>query len=670
MQRTFVRHWPVAAVIIGLFANFALFDPIAQIAGNAAGALAVLPVALAAWWFGRRGRIAVSSVAALMNWLLLAGAADVPPLLAVAQAVLSGVIFGVVGMGVGYSQAARRQIAQLTSTDPVTGLPNRAALLREVSRRERAAPEADLVVAKLELIDLVQVSDTFGHDVTDELMRLASTRLGSAFGGEAYVSQNGHDRFTLLIPNGPLTDEAIASRLLATLDAPFTVRGAELRLSGRAGVGRRSEVGVGGPRLLHQVAVAVEKAGRTEQRWAAADAPGAKEDESRLQLLSALRLAINEGQLRLHYQPIVELPSRSIRGFEALARWQHPQRGLIPPSEFIPLAEQSGLIVPLTEWVLTEAIRQCRIWGAAGAEVGVSVNVGAKALTSASRLPELTARLLAEYRVDPALIVLEVTESDIMADPVRSIAVLRELKAIGVLVEIDDFGTGYSSLSYLQQLPIDGVKIDRSFITPLRDDTGTAAIVRAAINLSHALGLDAVAEGAEDEAVLELLASMGCDSAQGYVIARPMAANDVPAWIAAHATSPAGIPARQPLRLAEGESRGTILVVDDEHPFRLAAHRILTAHGYRVMHAATASEALRLSATHHDKIDLLLTDLFLSDWRGNDLAGHIRRSQPDLRVLIMSGDPAGAEQCGSDHFLVKPFSRQQLIAGVAGALAS
>jgi EAL domain-containing protein (putative c-di-GMP-specific phosphodiesterase class I)/GGDEF domain-containing protein len=669
MTKRLLRHWPFGAVVASLYVNFLLFDLVARVAGNAAGALVVLPIAMAAWWYGRRGSIAMSVIATALNWALLAGLADVAPLLAFWQALVAGIIFGLVGLIVGYGQATRRRITTLTWTDEVTGLPNRSALLREVERRERAARGADLAMGMLDLSELSGVSETFGYEVSDDMLAQIARRLAGACGG-AFVARNGPDRFTIL-PSDRLGDGAIAEQLLAALDAPFLIRGSELRVAGRVGVGRRSVVGAGGVGLLRAVNGAVEQANRTERRWSAAEAPNTSYGVGRLDLLSALGKAISGGQLRLHYQPIIDLPSRSVRGFEALVRWQHPDRGLVSPGEFIPLAEQSGLIVPLTEWVLTEAIRQCRTWNAAGVQVGVSINVGAKALTGGSRLPRLTARLLDQYRMDPAKVTLEVTESEMMSDPVSSIAVLRELKALGVRVEIDDFGTGYSSLSYLQQLPIDGVKIDRSFITPLRDDTATAAIVRAAIELSHALGLDAVAEGVEDDALLKLLTSMGCDSAQGFSIARPMAANDVPAWVMSHMPAGAAAPfAREPRPATTGGATGTILVVDDEHSFRLAAHRILSARGYRVINAATASEALRLSTSHVGKIDLLLTDLFLSDWRGNDLAVQIRRSQPALRVLIMSGDPDGAEHAGSDHFIAKPFSRQQLVTGVARALAA
>ncbi len=425
--------------------------------------------------------------------------------------------------------------------------------------------------------------------------------------------------------------------------------------------------------LVRRAEIALDEAKATNRAVAVATPRSEQQRLSRLDTFAGLRAAIANGELRLHYQPILELPSTKISGVEALVRWQHPERGLLAPGEFISVAEQSGLIVPLTRWVLDEALRQSRAWSDAGWPMRVAVNVGAKSLDRSAGLPALVKELLQRHAVDPDLLVLEVTESDVMTDPEQAIACLRELKGLGVHLEIDDFGTGYSSLTYLQKLPLDAVKIDRSFITPLFVDAGTSAIVRAAIELSHALGLETVAEGVEDQAVVEMLAAMGCDFAQGYVFARPMAADKLVAWLASRASYQ--VPEPTPLvretapAMASGGPSRTVLVVDDEHPFRISAHRILTAQGFNVLHAATASEALRLCATHRGDIDLVLTDLFLTDWQGHKLAMHLKQMYPELRVMFMSGDPAGIQHVGDARFLSKPFSRQQLVTSVAGALS-
>jgi len=459
--------------------------------------------------------------------------------------------------------------------------------------------------------------------------------------------------------------------VLATITAPFKVAGAEVHLEARVAVARYPDHADSAPELVRRVEIALDEAKTKNRTTVVASARSEQEHLSRLETFAGLRAAIANGELRLHYQPIVELPSTSVVGVEALVRWQHPQRGLLAPGEFIPVAEQSGLIVPLTNWVLNEALRQSRAWSDAGRPIRIAVNVGAKALARSVSLAATLDGLLRSYGVDPRLIALEVTESDVMADAEHAIASLRELKALGVRIEVDDFGTGYSSLAYLQKLPLDGVKIDRSFITPLFADSSTSAIVRAAIELSHALGLETIAEGVEDQAVVEMLGAMGCDSAQGYAFARPMPADALVEWMTAHATGtePARAGSIAPSPVRAELSSGTVLVVDDEHPFRVSAHRILTAQGYNVLHAATASEALRMCATHRGEIDLVLTDLFLTDWQGDKLAAHLRRTYPDLHVMFMSGDPKANRFAGTDTFLAKPFSRQQLVAGVAGAMA-
>jgi CheY-like chemotaxis protein len=249
-------------------------------------------------------------------------------------------------------------------------------------------------------------------------------------------------------------------------------------------------------------------------------------------------------------------------------------------------------------------------------------------------------------------------------------------------VSVDDFGTGYSSLGYLNELPLDEVKIDRSFVSRLTRDPQTSSIVRAAVDLSHALGLDAVAEGVEDEATLERLTLLGCDRAQGYFIARPMPADAVLPWLQRFVTAPVMISApialdptiplevRVPTAPTPDAKVATVLVVDDEHSLRVATHRILASLGHNVLHAATASEALRICSEHRGAIDLVVTDIFLTDWRGHELAGRLREMQPDARFLFVSGDPKASDLVNGAPFLAKPFSKQQLIDRVGAVLAA
>ena len=253
-------------------------------------------------------------------------------------------------------------------------------------------------------------------------------------------------------------------------------------------------------------------------------------DPGRLALLGELRRAIESDQLFLYYQPKVDVKTRMVVGAEALLRWRHPKRGLVPPGDFIPLAEQAGIIKPLTWWVLEEAVKQCRAWDRAELGLDVAVNLSARSLHD-PQLPERITDLLAAHGVPPGRLQLEVTESAVMTDPARAAEILGHLGALGVGVSIDDFGTGYSSLTYLRNLPVSEIKIDKSFVIGMSGNGGSdKAIVRSTSDLGHSLGLAVVAEGVEDGNSFELLRSYGCDLAQGYYIARPMAPDALVAW--------------------------------------------------------------------------------------------------------------------------------------------
>jgi EAL domain-containing protein (putative c-di-GMP-specific phosphodiesterase class I) len=281
--------------------------------------------------------------------------------------------------------------------------------------------------------------------------------------------------------------------------------------------------------LLRRAEVAVQIAKRGDG-WAAYAREHDEYAPERIALMSELRRAIERDELVLHYQPIVDLSTRALQGVEALVRWQHPLRGLVPPMEFIPLAERAGLTKPLTVWVLREALRQLRRWRDDGLEVSVSVNLSMRTLHD-PELPQLAHDLITHAGVPAALVGFEITESDVMADAEGAMRGLQALRELGVKIAIDDFGTGYSSLAYLHRLAAHSVKIDRSFVSRITHDENSAAIVRATAELGHALGLSVVAEGIEDAASWARLAAVSCDLAQGYHIARPMKASDVTRWV-------------------------------------------------------------------------------------------------------------------------------------------
>jgi diguanylate cyclase (GGDEF)-like protein len=661
-------------IVVAMVGAMIAFDLMDDLVGDAAGAVAAIPILLAAWLFGARAAVATALTAAVVATALSASRGE-PLGTAMRIEGIEAIALSLVGIAVGTAQDAKRRIARLMETDPATGLLNRIAFVRSLEAHLRTGrrPHAGSDLVVIDMIRFRQITETFGHEIGDALLRAIGQRLRSYAQGEDRVARITSGRFLIWLPAAKTAMHA-AHSVLAAITEPYDVGGSEVRVEARVAVARHPDHASSALELVRRVEMALDE-GRANGRSAVvATLRSEQEQLSRLETYAGLRAAIGNGELRLHYQPIVELPSAQIRGVEALVRWQHPARGLLAPGEFIPVAEQSGLIVPLTAWVLNEALRQSRTWSDEGRPMRIAINIGAKSLAESASLPTMLGDLLRSYGVDPGLITLELTESDIMTDAEQAIECLRELKSLGVRIEVDDFGTGYSSLAYLQRLPLDAVKIDRSFIMPMFGNAGTSSIVRAAIELSHALGLEAVAEGVEDPAVVEMLATMGCDFAQGYVFARPMPAEEVGEWMTANSPGiegrprPAPSPTETSTRVPAGAT-GTILVVDDEHPFRLSAHRILTAQGYEVLHAATASEALRLCATHGE-IDLVLTDLFLSDWQGDKLAAHLHRLYPALRVMFMSGDPAGNRLAGGNTFLAKPFSRQQLVSGITTALAS
>ncbi len=303
-----------------------------------------------------------------------------------------------------------------------------------------------------------------------------------------------------------------------------------MRVGASVGITLAPAHGADGTTLLRRADMAMDAAKRGRLGQALYEPAQDQHTPERLDLIVALRDAIERGGLTLHYQPQVDIASGRVCGVEALARWSHPERGLIPPDAFIPLAEQTGLIAPLTDWVLAEAIRQARAWQRAGLLLGVSVNLSMWNLHDPA-LPDRVAGLLQDHGLSPAWLRLELTESALMADTERTVDVLARLAALGPRLAVDDFGSGYSSLAYLKTLPVDALKIDKGFVHEMATDATDTAIVASTVALGHALGLRVVAEGIEDRATWELLAGMGCDVAQGYHIARPLPPDALERWL-------------------------------------------------------------------------------------------------------------------------------------------
>ena len=413
--------------------------------------------------------------------------------------------------------------------DQLTGLPNRLAARSRLARLLKAHAPVGLVV--LDLRGFKHLNASFGHELGDQILREIARRLQGAVRAGDYVARLGTDQYLLLL-NGSSADhaEAVASQVVRDVRPGLLLGSIAVNLDVHAGVCAAPEHGNEAEELLRRADIALQEA-KTRSVAICRYEPGHDETyRKRLKLIGDLRTAISGNQLHLVYQPKVQMGDRRVRSLEALVRWNHPQLGPVPPSEFVPLAEQTGTIGELTRWVLRTAIEQLAHWRAAGFETEVAVNLSASDLSDAE-LPDGILALLLQADVLPRQLLLEITESAIMGEPEKAVRVMRRLREAGIRFSIDDFGTGHSSLAQLKALPVDELKIDRSFIRDLEQGTRDDAIVRSAIDLAHSLGLKVVAEGIETPAAWTALIHLGCDYAQGYFVSRPIAADQVGEWI-------------------------------------------------------------------------------------------------------------------------------------------
>ena len=422
-------------------------------------------------------------------------------------------------------------------TDELTGLPSRRLLKdrleQAVLHAKRSAPGAEVALMVLDLDRFKEVNDALGHSNGDRLLVEIAHRLRGVLRENDTIARLGGDEFAVVIStSSPSGDVEVAEKLLAAFSQPVSIDGLLITVGASIGIARFPADGEDPERLLRSADVAMYNSKRNRLPWVRYAVENDPSDPARLELLSDLRLAIGTPQLELHYQPKVNLATDEVMGVEALLRWTHPTKGPIRPDTFISIAEQTGVIAPLTDDVLRKAARQLRVWMQEGRELSVSVNISAANLTE-GEFVERVRRIVTEEDAPAEYITLELTESAVMSDHRRGLEVLNELASIGFRLSIDDFGTGYSSLSYLQRLPVDELKIDRSFVKTLTDDQVNRSIVRSTVDLGHNLGLSVVAEGVEDGETLSALAELGCDAAQGYFIARPMPASAFLDWLEA-----------------------------------------------------------------------------------------------------------------------------------------
>ena len=430
-------------------------------------------------------------------------------------------------------QQRRLALEHQSLHDDLTGLPNRACLLQELEQALESASKSKQRVALMfmDLDHFKEINDTLGHPVGDLILQEVANRLAETIADNGLTARLGGDEFAVILP---CIDRCrcsdVSEAIAGALEREFQVGGHKLYVGGSIGVAMYPDHGAEVSVLMRHADVAMYSAKHTGKHTAFYDDTQDENSVLRLQLVKDLKDAISNDHLELYYQPKLDLKREAVTSVEALLRWDHPEHGMVPPDRIIPIAEQTGIIRQLTQWVLRSALQQQARWRKAGTDIGVAVNLSAHDLRDNS-LPETVAELLATTGTPPEKLTLEVTESAMMSDLSNAAALLSRIKEMGVGIAIDDFGTGFSSLSYLKKLPVRELKIDKSFVINMNNDENDAMIVHSTIDLAHNLGLSVVAEGVENQESLERLHAQGCDFIQGYHLCRPVPPDQLERWL-------------------------------------------------------------------------------------------------------------------------------------------
>ncbi len=437
---------------------------------------------------------------------------------------------------------AETTIYRLAYHDPVTGLPNRTQFRGQVQQAVEAGLRGRHHVALL-LMDLERfkdVNDTLGHGRGDHLLQQVGSRLRSTLFSPDVVARLGGDEFGILLPHLAAREDIdlVVKKLQDILMAPFMIEGIPIVVEASIGVAIAPEHANDADTLLQRADIAMYRAKQMASGNVVYTPDIDRHSPERLALMAELRNAIENNQLLLHYQPIVDIRNGRTVGAEALVRWQHPTRGLLAPGQFIGPAEYTGLIAPLTQWVLAQALRHCQETRRLGFDMRVSVNLSARTLHH-PHLRENVENLLKTVDIEPHRLILEITESAIILDPARAQETLEALHRMGVSLSIDDFGTGYTSLASITKLPVKEIKIDRSFVNGMLTNGDDVTIVRSVVELGHNLGLKVVAEGVETQAMLDRLSVFGCDQAQGFFISQPRPCEQLRNWLTTSSWKPA-----------------------------------------------------------------------------------------------------------------------------------
>ena len=429
---------------------------------------------------------------------------------------------------------ANKELKHQALHDALTSLPNRVLLQDRLAQAIRTAKRNEHSAALLisDLDRFKEVNDTLGHHYGDLLLQQVAVRLRGVLRDSDTVARLGGDEFAILLPDVSDQDQIIltANKIVAAIDAPFIFEDQNIHIGISIGVAICPGDSEEPSTLMRQADIAMYVAKRSNTDIAFYKPELDEHSIKRLSMAGELRRGLQQKQLVVHYQANVDLRQNRVIGVEALVRWQHPEKGLIPPDEFIPLAEHSGHIRELTAFVLEESLQQLHLWNSTGLSLQMSVNLSGRNLHD-SDLCDYIAKLLEQWQINPEHLQLEITEQALMYDPIQANQTLSQLDAMGIKLSIDDFGTGYSSLAYLKQLPIHEIKIDKTFVHNMLEQDADKVIVRSTIDLAHNMGHQVIAEGVDSEAVLNLLREMGCDLAQGYHINKPSPAEDLRQWL-------------------------------------------------------------------------------------------------------------------------------------------
>jgi len=531
-----------------------------------------------------------------------------------------------------HTKAAETRIHWLSHFDPLTGLPNRALLQDRTTLALSMMQRADepLTMMLVAINHFSTINDTLGHQIGDDLLIEVAKRLRDSVREQDTVARLGGKEFVLVLPGTTTLGAAhLATELLGKLAQPCSFGAHELTLTASIGIASFPDNGRDFETLFKAVEIAMHRAqvnGRDTFQFYSTDLY--EQVLARDTMTKALRRAITQDQLQLVYQPQVDLQTGKISGLEALLRWQHPDLGAISPVQFIPLAEESGLIIGIGEWVLRRACRDIRHWLDMDIAVPhVAVNASPLQFRDNNLIAQVKAAL-AESRIDPSLIYIEVTEGALMDDVPRNEATLRALKDLGLKLSLDDFGTGYSSLSYLKRFPFDQVKIDQSFVRDIATSHSDILLVKVIVSMAHGLGMKVIAEGVETEAQCEIMRTSICDEIQGYFFSKPISAQAIEELFSEGRKLPAHL-----LRLQQPQR--TLLLVDDEPNIVASLKRLFRRDGYAILTANSGAEGLALLALH--KIDLIISDQRMPGMTGVEFLRAAKALYPDTIRIVLSG---------------------------------